>query len=200
MTQTELPTRLRLFCAVELSAAARTCALAHVAHLARLRAGAPHVNATWERVEKLHLTLKFLGATAAERVPALLEAAAQAAARVSPCELTLADTGVFPVGRNPRVLWLGVQDPTGQLALLQQRLETTCAAVGFARDARPFHAHVTLARLRTVDAAARTLARQHSLLKFEPVPFPLNELVVMRSDLGPGGSQYTPLSRHLLSN
>lgn len=77
---------LRLFRAIELSAAARASAYDH---LARLRARVPHVNATWERAEKLQLTLKFLGALEAARVAALTEAAAQAAAGVSPSELTI---------------------------------------------------------------------------------------------------------------
>lgn len=199
-TDTTTHTRLRLFCAVELPAATRTAAIAHVAQLARLRAAAPHVNATWERIEKLHLTLKFLGAVEAGHVPALIAAAAQAASGIAPCELMLASAGAFPNASNPRVLWLGVQDPSGGLARLQGGLERACAAAGFPRDPRPFHAHVTLARIRTVDAAARQLARQHTEQDFAPVAFPLRELVIMRSDLAPNGSHYTPLARLALTN
>src|SRR5438067_921212 len=99
-TTIEQPARLRLFCAIELSAEARTRAADHIA---RLRASAPHLKATWERAEKLHITLKFLGATEAERLNALTEAAARAAASVSPFELTLVGAGAFPAGRDPRV-------------------------------------------------------------------------------------------------
>jgi 2'-5' RNA ligase len=97
------------------------------------------------------------------------------------------------------VLWLGAEDASGRLAQLYERLEAECAAAGFAREPRPFHAHLTLARIRTVNAAARRLAREHAALEFAPAPFPVNELLVMRSDLGPGGSQYTVLARCALA-
>ncbi|HEX8070770.1 MAG TPA: RNA 2',3'-cyclic phosphodiesterase [Pyrinomonadaceae bacterium] len=195
MTSPSTPTRLRLFCAVELSAEARARAADHIE---RLRQSAPHLKVSWERTEKLHLTLKFLGAVEPERVPALHEAAARAAAAVAPFELTLRGTSGFPLGRSPRVLWLGVVDESGRLKLLERRLEEECAAAGFAREERPFHAHVTLARIRTVNAAARRLARYHETTGFAPVASPVRELTVMRSDLTADGSRYTPLARHPL--
>lgn len=188
-------TSLRLFCAIELPAAVRAAAFAH---LTELRTRAAHVKAAWERAEKLHVTLKFFGEVAAERVPALLDATMRAAAQVSACELALAAAGAFPNERAPRVLWLGVSDPQGQLSRLHQQLETECAAAGFARDERSFHAHVTLVRIRTPDAAARQLAQQHHALDFAPRPFVVRELLVMRSDLSPHGSHYTTLARHAL--
>jgi len=192
MSTSTTAARLRLFCAVELPAELR--ARAH-AHLARLRESAPQVKASWERAEKLHITLKFLGETEAGQVAALTEAAARAAAGVPSFELALAGAGTFPNAHNPRVLWLGVEDSSGQLARLQQRLEAECAAAGFPRDARDFHAHVTLARLRTANAAARQLARAHEQLGFAPAQFTVGELIIMRSDLGPGGSRYATLAR-----
>src|SRR5205085_11056351 len=108
-----------------------------------LRASAPQVKASWEREEKLHITLKFIGETEAERLPLLTEAATRTAARVTSFELTLEGAGVFPPTRDPRVLWLGIKDPQGQLARLHERLEAECATAGFTRDPRPFPAHVT---------------------------------------------------------
>jgi RNA 2',3'-cyclic 3'-phosphodiesterase len=184
--------RLRLFCAITLSDVVRVRAYDH---LRRLRESAPQVKASWERAEKLHVTLKFLGATAAERLGALTEAAARAASSVSSFELTLAGAGAFPPTRAPRILWLGVEDTHGRLASLHERLETECAAAGFPRDSRPLHAHVTLARIRAANAAARRLAHYHQLLGFAPLRFTVNALLLMRSDLAPNGSQYTTLAR-----
>jgi 2'-5' RNA ligase len=196
MSTPEPQTRLRLFCAIELPTELR--ARAHE-HLVRLRESAPSVKATWERAEKMHITVKFFGAVDAAQVAALSEATARAAAAVPSFELSLAGAGAFPPGGNPRVLWLGAKDTTERLALLQQRLEDECATAGFPREPRPFHAHVTLARIRTTNAATRHLARYHVELGFAPALFPVTELILMRSELGPGGSQYTPLARHSLS-
>ena len=155
------------------------------------------MRASWEKPEKLHITLKFLGDIEPARVEALSSAAASAAASLEPFELTIEEPGTFPPHGQPRVLWLGLVDASGRLALMQRALETECAAVGFARESRPFKPHLTLARVRSPQGA-RELAAAHRETPFEPQRFEVSELVVMRSELGPGGSRYTPLSRHAL--
>ena len=59
------PPRLRIFCAVELPADVRAQAARYIAEL---RERAPDARAGWEREEKMHLTLKFLGELEEERV------------------------------------------------------------------------------------------------------------------------------------
>lgn len=184
----------RTFCAVELPDGVKSRVAEHVR---RLLDGFPHVRASWERPEKLHITLKFLGEIEPSRVEDLSRAAGRAAARVGPFELTLEEAGAFPPHGPPRVLWLGVRDASGRLAGLQSSLEDECAAAGFAREARPFKPHLTLARIR-VPQGARELAAAHRASSFEPQTFNVSELVVMRSELGPGGSRYTPVSCHSL--
>src|SRR2546421_12973425 len=112
MSLPEPPTHLRLFYALDLPADVRARAYDHIKHL---RERAPQVKATWEREDKLHLTLKFIGETNAEWLPHLIEAAVRAAAHVSSFEVLLEGTSVFPSTRNPRILWLGIKDPQGPL-------------------------------------------------------------------------------------
>jgi 2'-5' RNA ligase len=183
---------VRVFCAVELPGEVR----ARVAEaIARLRNSAPRVRASWERTEKLHLTLKFLGEIAPERIEALANAAQRAARLSHPFSLKLEGAGAFPPRGLPRVLWLGITDTSGALARLQESLEDECAAEGFAREERAFRPHLTLARIRAPQGT-RELAELHQENDFEPVEFPVSELVVLRSDLAPGGSRYTEISRH----
>jgi len=190
---------MRIFCAVELPDDVRARVAAHIARLRAAAADLP-LKISWERVEKLHLTLKFLGEIEAERREALRRAAERAAGGVERFEARLRDGGAFPPRGNPRVLWLGLDDETQAIARLQERLEAECARENFPREARPFHPHITIARIRIPAAAsARHLAKLHGEMKFEPpASFNVNDLVVMRSELGAGGSRYTPLSRHEL--
>ena len=167
------------------------------AHAASLRERFKEVRASWPRAENLHLTLKFLGEIEEARVALLSAAAARSAEESEPFELTIEGAGAFPPRGAPRVLWLGVTDAAGGLARLQGRLEAECAGSGFKREERPFHPHLTLARLRAPQGA-RALAQFHEETGFAPAAFRVAELVVMRSELGPGGSRYTPLSRHRL--
>ena len=197
MNETHQQNLLRLFAAVELSDEARRAAAGHAA---RLRASSrPGVRVGWEREEKLHLTLKFFGNVGPERAAALSDALARAAANARPFTLSLEATGVFPAPARPAVLWLGLSDPSGELAQLHARLEDECAAAAdFPCERRPFSPHVTLARIRAATHETRRLARQHLELAFAPVAFQVSEIVLMSSRLGPGGSVYAPLTRHEL--
>lgn len=184
----------RLFSAVELSAEVRTRATEHIA---RLREKLPDARASWERTEKLHITLKFFGDVAQTRADALSIATGRAAQNTAPFKLLIADAGAFPTHKNPRVLWLGIHDSSGSLARLHHSLENEYAAEGFPREERPFHPHITIARLRH-PAGTRQLAEVHHQLGFAAMELNVTEIVLMRSELGPGGSRYTPLSRHSL--
>lgn len=183
---------LRVFCAIELPDEIRS-RLAE--HIRRLRAQFSDVRASWEKPEKLHITLKFLGDTEPARVEQLSLAASRAVANLEPFELIIDEPGTFPPHGQSRVLWLGIRDDSGSLALMQRALETECAADGFPRESRPFKPHLTLARLRSPQGA-HELAAAHRETPFEPQRFKVSELIVMRSELGPNGSRYTPLSRH----
>ena len=163
----------------------------------RLRESVPYAQASWSREENLHLTLKFLGDIQTSRLTNLSNAAAHAVADISPFQITLADTGVFPKHGTPRVLWIGVKEETGQLAELQTRLEEACAREGFSREDRPFHPHLTIARLRKPQGA-RTLAAAHKEMPFEPADLTVAELLVIRSEPSGTGSRYTVISRHRL--
>ena len=183
---------LRLFFAVELPDDVRGAAAAHAA---RLRRDFPEARASWPRPESLHLTLKFLGETDAARVDTLSRAASVTAAGLAPFALTVEGAGTFPPRGAARVLWLGVRDDSGQLSQLQRRLEDVCAVEGFAPEPKPYKPHLTLARLRAPrDAAA--LSEAHRRAPFGPHTFQVPDFVLMRSDLGPGGSRYTPVLRH----
>ena len=180
---------LRLFCAVELPQEIRAQAARHIV---ALREAAPGVRASWERQEKLHLTLKFFGDVEEDRVPQLAGALESAASLVKPFELTLRGTGAFPPSGLPRVLWLGVADPSGRLLKLHQRIEDECARSGFARERKRFNPHLTVARLRSPEGA-RKLASLHKELEFEALAFNVTEFILMRSELAPQGSRHTPL-------
>ena len=182
----------RMFYAVELPEEFKA---RFAAHAARLREAAPDVKASWERPEQIHVTVKFVGEVGEERVGALSEAAGRVAAQAEPFDLTVGGTGAFHTQGNPRVLWVGVEDESGGLARVQERLEDECSALGIPRETRPFHPHLTVARLRAA-AGAKKLGTLHRATAFESATFRVTELVLMRSELGPGGSRYTPVSRH----
>ncbi|GAC1399880.1 MAG: RNA 2',3'-cyclic phosphodiesterase [Pyrinomonadaceae bacterium] len=183
---------LRVFCSIGLPAEVRERA---VAHIARLREKFPRVRVGWERAEKLHITLKFLGEIEMHRLDALNRAAERAASNTDSFALSIETAGAFPPHGLARALWLGVNDATGALTKLQCRLEEDCALENFARDHRSFQPHLTIARIRAPEQA-RELAVSHRALGFTAESFVINEMVIMRSDLQSHGSKYTEISAH----
>jgi 2'-5' RNA ligase len=184
----------RIFCAIELPATVRDLVLRHITDLKQAVADA---HASWAREANLHLTLKFLGEVPKSSVKDFSNAVSRAVAAVTPFSIRLEQTGAFPKHGQPRVLWIGINDPTGRLGELHARLEEESAHVGFAKEARPFHPHLTVARLRKPEHA-RTLAAAHKQLKFAPVEIAVSELLVIRSELSSEASKYTVVSRHAL--
>ncbi|HKP48617.1 MAG TPA: RNA 2',3'-cyclic phosphodiesterase, partial [Gemmatimonadales bacterium] len=97
---------MRLFAAVPIPDPARGQILDL---LADLRGGDWPVR--WVHDEGLHLTLKFFGEVASDRLDVIAEALRFAAAGAGPQALALGELGAFPSRSRPRILWVGVHAP-----------------------------------------------------------------------------------------
>lgn len=94
-----------------------------------------------------HLTLAFLGSIEHETIELLAPRLDEVAARVPPFGMAVRGGGFFGPPRAPRVAWIGVEE-TSVLMDLQAAVATTAEACGIALERRPFHPHLTLARIR----------------------------------------------------
>jgi 2'-5' RNA ligase len=142
----------------------------------------------WVRPEGLHLTVKFLGEVDPSRLEEIGGALEAATARTPRLPLVLREIGAFPHWRRPRVLWAGLEaDPA--IELLVHRVESGCAALGFAIEGRPFRPHVTLGRLREGAALPPDAAPR---LEAAPVAGEglADSVVLYRSVADPGGSRF----------
>jgi 2'-5' RNA ligase len=105
----------------------------------------------------------------------------------------LGTAGAFPSERRGRVLWLGVSEGDALLAQLAAAVGALLAPVGHPPEARPYHAHLTLARLK----APADLRPVVAALGSTPVgrAWTAEEVVLFRSKPGRGGSEYTARAR-----
>jgi len=180
----------RLFIGLDICDEARNAAAVLIDELTE-RSDA--VSAKWERPEKLHITLKFLGSVEERLVGSLTRSLREIAYTVRRFPFEISGTGAFPSVKNPRVLWLGIIEQTRTLNLLAERIDAACDSLGFERETRPFKPHLTIARLRQ-PLSGRELASAHSAKKFGPIQCFCSELVLFESHLGRGGSVYTKLA------
>jgi 2'-5' RNA ligase len=91
--------------------------------------------------DSLHITLKFIGTAAAPALPDIVSAMQRALANCNAFTLQLRGAGSFQ-----SALWLGVE-PNPALSGLATALNEAMAALGYARETKPFRPHLTLARL-----------------------------------------------------
>lgn len=140
---------------------------------------------------RLHLTLRFIGETADERIPDVVEAVEEAAAGVAPFAIGVRGLGAFPKPHVVRVLWAGIE-PSEPLALLAQRVDAAIRRRGFPREPRGFSPHITLARVQgRPGRAAGPLDPERPRFGEQEV----DALAVMESQTSPRGSTYVPLAR-----
>lgn len=152
----------------------------------------------WVQPDSIHLTLKFLGDTPTDKIEGIQAALARAAAQVTPFFITAGELGCFPNPRQPRVVWVGLQEPTGKLARLQRAVEEFVAPLGFPTERRPFSPHLTLGRVQR--HASRSEVRQIGEVVSASAVGVLDEMTVtavsyIKSDLRPSGAVYTTLFR-----
>lgn len=188
----ESSTLWRVFAAMELSRSVQKRLLKHIQ---QLQAVVPDNRASWSRPENIHLTVKFFGNVAQNRIARISDAATRVVKQFGRFEIQIGNTGAFPKASQPRVLWIGIADQTGELSRLQQLFEKECAAEGFEKETRDFSPHLTIARLRRPEGA-KALAETNQKLAFESINVQVNELVVFRSEPSSKGSRYTALARH----
>jgi 2'-5' RNA ligase len=198
-TQHQDDARLRLFVAIELPDAWKEAVAAYQRRLQeRISIDAPRVRLRYVRPEGVHLTLKFLGETPANRLPSIEGALSQAVTTAPNFRLELRRVGSFSDRRAARVVWAGVAGDTDALRLLAERVDTRLASAGFARERRGFMPHLTIARLPDAMSQAErelVVAASNAIALAPQDAMLVGYVSLMRSHLGPGGTRYERLAR-----
>jgi 2'-5' RNA ligase len=161
-----------------------------------LRGQLPDKGARWTRREQFHLTLRFLGNVAVDRVEELVESVRSVCETFRPLRLTAARLGFFPESRSPRVLWIGVEDTDNRLGSLWGALNS--ATLPFTQEPaeKEFTGHVTLSRFNRLhradtDALVRATAKYDKSVFGE---WTADHLELVRSELRPEGARHTVLA------
>jgi RNA 2',3'-cyclic 3'-phosphodiesterase len=147
----------------------------------------------WVDPDQIHLTLKFLGEVRPERVAPVRAAVARVAAKTQPFTMNMGGSGAFPTTRRPKVIWLGAQ-ASPELRCLKHDLEWELAPLGFEREVRAFHPHVTLGRAQP-DARAGDFRGFEELVAAMDfgAEITVRSIDLMKSALSAKGARYEKL-------
>ncbi|HEY4130284.1 MAG TPA: RNA 2',3'-cyclic phosphodiesterase, partial [Gemmatimonadaceae bacterium] len=158
---------------------------------AGLRVQEPDV--AWIAEPRLHLTVKFLGETADDRLDDLRATVANVAGRHREFVLGFRGIGAFPNFRRARVVWMGIENE-GRLELLHHDIEIACESLGYEIEGRAFRPHLTLARLKSPldEERLRKLSRIAKQVDFQTECI-VRSIDLMQSTLTSDGPSYTTL-------
>jgi 2'-5' RNA ligase len=145
--------------------------------------------ARWTTRAQWHVTLRFLGNhvdldAVAEGLQGLV---------VPGGHVRLGGGGAFPHERRGRVLWTGITEGAEVLGRLADGVDALVAPLGHDSEDRPYHAHLTLARL----SAPGDLRSAVAALPGAAVgpAWRVDEVVLFRSHTRSEGARYEPFAR-----
>jgi RNA 2',3'-cyclic 3'-phosphodiesterase len=147
----------------------------------------------WVNSSHLHITLVFLGEITADQLDNVSQAMIQAVTGISPFTVEALSLGCFPRPSQPRVLWMGLYDPSQTLAQLYQQLTTALQDLGFAGEDRAFHPHITLARIRKPTQCPEFCSQLSAYYNRPFGPIPVEAVHLFESHLQPTGPVYSIL-------
>lgn len=168
--------------------------------VARFRPMAPELR--WVRDDAYHITLKFCGEIPYTHLYKLENALEHGLnlKRIRAFPLELAGVGAFPGFRQPRVLWAGIGGEDYQVQRVASVVESAAVAAGIEREKRPFHPHVTLARVPPTAELPVGVLREMNNSSGSWGEWSVSSITLMRSELLPEGPRYTPISILEFSN
>jgi RNA 2',3'-cyclic 3'-phosphodiesterase len=153
----------------------------------------PKSGLRWVASADLHLTLRFLGATAPTQADAIASILPAVAACQAPITAVAGPLRWWPSRAAPRTLVLRVASH-GALERLAAALDERLSGLGVGADARRFRAHLTLARARALAPQPSWAADLHA-----PIPLCIDALSLVESAVRDDATRYRTLLRVPLS-
>ena len=153
----------------------------------------------WVNPEGIHLTLKFLGNISDDQAGEIQALMDQVAQKHRPFVLHCRGLGTFPAkSRNPRIVWAGIEDHS-ELIEIQKELDMAMAELGFSKEKRAFHPHLTLGRARkkTNNRLLKPEIEKYSDVEFGTIS--VSKVILFESTLTPEGAVYSRVHESGLS-
>ncbi len=146
--------------------------------------------------ENLHLTLKFLGEIQQPKVDEVAEIVEGIS--FESFSFKVEEVGVFPNLRRPSTIWAGITDGVADLSMVFEELDQKLSGLGFERERRRFHPHLTICRVRSGKNRDQLVDELVRLENMEFGVVDVDRIVLKKSVLTSSGPIYTSLaeSRH----
>ncbi len=162
----------------------------------RKKIATPEVDFRWEKEDKLHLTLKFIGEVEEELLDQIKNEIKFIEGFESfSCHLT--KFGFFKKNGKPKILWVGL-DLDHSIIDLVNKLNEKLKIFGIPVENRNFKAHLTLLRIKNY--FDKNLMNSFYNLQLPEINFTADEVVLYKSELLKSGSVYKEINKYKLKN
>ncbi|MFH1238622.1 MAG: RNA 2',3'-cyclic phosphodiesterase [bacterium] len=144
----------------------------------------------WVKPDNIHITLKFLGEVPPGDIEKINKAVETAVTGFKVFRINFREVGGFPSARNPRVIWVGVEEGQEELIRLSQSIERELTPLGWPPEERDFVPHLTIGRVRS-NKNIKELGQKIENYKNNDFGQGLvDKVLIMESKLSPKGPTY----------
>ena len=142
--------------------------------------------------ENIHMTLKFLGDTEPSRVEEVSRVIEEM--KIEPFDMKVEGVGVFPHPGHVRIVWAGVKNGSEHLIEMFKKLEEKLSDIGFKKERRDLHPHLTICRVRSGRNKEHLVEEINHLRDEEFGALHVDKFVLKKSELTPKGPIYTNIA------
>ncbi len=141
-------------------------------------------------LSQMHITMRFIGDIDDGKTKKVVKAVSDAVNGLEPFTVRIKGAGCFPKPQRPSVIWVGAE-PSDILKKISDNIAANLKAANISFDEKPFKSHITVGRC-TGPVDPRQFIDSYSDREIES--FLCDEILVMRSELGPRGAKHTVLA------
>src|ERR1700722_7694756 len=142
----------------------------------------------WKKIEKLHITVHFIGKTSKEKIPSLITSVQKKISVLPTFNLEFMHLSAFPPTKRPHVLVLNIH-PSSPLLKLAETIVEGATEAEIPREKRPFLPHLTPGKFKKLPPATQVYPR---------MTFPIlaiKEVVLLKSVQTESGVVYEIIKR-----
>ena len=158
-----------------------------------LRQALPDGSVRWTSPEHFHLTIRFLGNVALDRIDALSDTLLRACHDFAPMKVRAERIGFFPERGFPRVIWVSVCDDHQQLVHLHRAIQTSTLEFTSEPAENDFAGHITLGRAKKIRRNEANILTSFAMRMHQRSfgEWTVNSLELLKTDLLPDGAHHT---------
>ncbi len=149
----------------------------------------------WEKEDKIHLTLKFIGEVDEKKVRQISQSL-NFIENYFKFDCTISRFGFFFNRGAAKILWVGLSTDNTLYNVVDE-INDLLEKVSIPRDERKFKSHITLLRIKDKDSHGFPV-KNFEEFEMPKIKFAAEEAALIKSELTPETSKYTEIKKYKL--